>query len=178
MAVGLTRDRVVAAALEVVREHGLDGLSMRKVAARLGVEAMSLYTHVRNKADLLDALYDDLLSRVPEAGDGPWREEAERLARAFRDVLFAERACVPLIATRPATTPSSWAVAASAIDLLVDRGFTEDGAFYAFQTMFSFVVGHAVFHTAGGFSDEDAAADEFEQGLAVVLAGIEAKLVP
>src|SRR6202012_992090 len=51
---GLSRDKVLEAALRLIDEHGLAALSMRRLASDLGVEAMSLYHHVRNKADLLD----------------------------------------------------------------------------------------------------------------------------
>lgn len=57
----LTRDRVCAAALELVDDEGLEALSMRRLAARLDCEAMSLYNHVRDKADLLDAVHAAVL---------------------------------------------------------------------------------------------------------------------
>src|SRR5437868_7356615 len=61
---GLTRDRVCRAALELVDAEGLDALSMRRLGARLGVEAMSLYRHVRDKGDVLDAVQTAVLSDI------------------------------------------------------------------------------------------------------------------
>ena len=60
----LTRDRVCAAALALVDDEGLEALSMRRLAARLSCEAMSLYNYVRDKADLLDAVHAAVLGNL------------------------------------------------------------------------------------------------------------------
>jgi len=174
---GLTRERVVAAALELVDDGGLGALSMRKVAAGLGVEAMSLYRHVKNKGDLLDALHEHLIGQVSSDGlTGPWPDQVTSLARRFRAVLFAHPACVPLLATRAATTPQALAVVEAGIAVLEAEGWPADDAIDAFQTVFCFVVGHAVFHTAGGqLPDDVLARREFEAGLALLVAGLEAQ---
>ena len=64
MAGKLTRERIVAEATAVIDAEGLDKLSMRAVASRLGVEAMSLYRHVANKGEMLDAVYDGLIDSL------------------------------------------------------------------------------------------------------------------
>src|SRR5438270_2408762 len=102
----LTRERVCEAALALVDEEGLDALSMRRLGTRLHVEAMSLYRHVRDKADLLDALHAAVLGDLaaelrPQAGPTDWRELLARLARALRKALLAHPKVVPLFATRP-----------------------------------------------------------------------------
>src|SRR5207237_3793503 len=67
----LSRERILAAALELVDEHGIDALSMRKLAQSLGYEAMSLYNHVANKDDLLDGILDLVLADMdPPDPDG------------------------------------------------------------------------------------------------------------
>src|SRR4029078_13680149 len=67
----LSRERILAAALEVVDEQGIEALSMRKLGQSLGYEAMSLYNHVANKDDLLDGILDLLLAELePPAPDG------------------------------------------------------------------------------------------------------------
>ncbi|MER6893289.1 TetR family transcriptional regulator, partial [Amycolatopsis sp. NPDC000740] len=68
---GLTRERVVDAALAFVDEHGIAALSMRKLGAELGVEAMTLYHYVPNKEALLDALIDRLVSALAGIAPGP-----------------------------------------------------------------------------------------------------------
>src|SRR5215467_1950243 len=66
----LTREQVVTAAIELADRHGIESISMRRLAKKLGVEAMSLYTHVRNKDDLLDGMADAVISQVPLSADG------------------------------------------------------------------------------------------------------------
>jgi TetR/AcrR family tetracycline transcriptional repressor len=82
-------DDIVAAAVGILQERGLDAVSMRNVADRLGVSPMPLYTRVGNKAALIDAVADHLLlDLAPAAGtDEPWPEYAERWCRALRDRL-------------------------------------------------------------------------------------------
>jgi len=88
----LSKQRIVAAALEFAHEHGLDGLSMRKLASELGTGAMSLYNHVANKDDLLIAMIDvvfgemDLPSRAAEGCDPvDWRITMRASAISARD---------------------------------------------------------------------------------------------
>src|SRR5215472_11535123 len=72
---GLTRERLVEAALALINDEGLDGLSMRALADRLEVRAASLYWHVRDRRELLDLLGESILESVgrPRRGGG-WRE--------------------------------------------------------------------------------------------------------
>jgi AcrR family transcriptional regulator len=85
----LDADEIVAAAIAVLRERGLDAVSMRNVADRLGVSPMPLYTRVGNKAALIDAVADQLLvDLAPAAGAAePWPEYAERWCRELRQRL-------------------------------------------------------------------------------------------
>ncbi|MEM7096269.1 MAG: TetR/AcrR family transcriptional regulator C-terminal domain-containing protein [Actinomycetota bacterium] len=70
----LTRDAIVSAAIALADANGLAGLSMRKVAAELGYEVMSLYNHVANKTDLLRAMVDQAAGEIETPGDDePWR---------------------------------------------------------------------------------------------------------
>ncbi len=82
----LDADEIVAAAVVILQERGLDALSMRNVAERLGVSPMPLYTRVGNKAALIDAVADHLLlDLAPAAADGePWPEYAGRWCRELR----------------------------------------------------------------------------------------------
>jgi AcrR family transcriptional regulator len=85
---GLTVDRIVAAAIELADAEGLDGLSMRRVAERLGVGTMSLYRHVPGKAELLDVMVDRVSAEAarPDDAAGGWRGRLERVARANRQL--------------------------------------------------------------------------------------------
>ncbi|MFC5827503.1 TetR/AcrR family transcriptional regulator C-terminal domain-containing protein [Nonomuraea insulae] len=97
---GLARDTVVRAALELLDEVGLEGLSMRRLAARLDVQNPALYWHFRNKQELLDEMARALL--LPEMG-GPaqgesWREWLTRRAHRHRRTLLSHRDGARLVA--------------------------------------------------------------------------------
>lgn len=100
----LDRPRVVAAALSLLEEAGFDGLSMRALAARLGVRAPSLYRHVRDKEELLVHIADAMAATIPDIDRGlPWRERAMAAAAAYRVALLKLRDGARLIAeTAPA----------------------------------------------------------------------------
>jgi TetR/AcrR family transcriptional regulator, tetracycline repressor protein len=85
----LDADDIVAAAIVILQERGLDALSMRNLADRLGVSPMPLYTRVGNKAALIDAVADHLLLDLAPAAraDEPWPDYAERWCRALRERL-------------------------------------------------------------------------------------------
>lgn len=89
----LDRDQVVEAALELLDEVGLDGLSMRRLAARVGVKAASVYWHVRDKEELLDLVFDRVIGEVevPEPDPPHWREQVWEVARRMRRVANAHR---------------------------------------------------------------------------------------
>ena len=73
----LSHDRVVEAALRIMDTEGLDAVTMRRVGRELGVEAMSLYNHVRDKDDLLDGIREHVLSLFIDPGtEGPWEARA------------------------------------------------------------------------------------------------------
>src|ERR1700746_166956 len=81
----LTRQRVVAAAVELADREGIDSISMRRLAQEVGVEAMSLYTHVRNKNDLLDGMADAVISEIPLRADGAaWKTSLRQTVLAAR----------------------------------------------------------------------------------------------
>ncbi|MFG2029930.1 TetR/AcrR family transcriptional regulator [Streptomyces sp. NPDC048825] len=111
----LNRERVLAAALDLVDREGLSALSMRRLGSELGVEAMALYRYAASKDALLDglveALYLELEERL-EAEPGPgaadaaaWRAKLHRIARTTYDICLAHPEAVPLLATRMLAVP-------------------------------------------------------------------------
>ena len=89
---GLTRERLVEAALRLVNEEGLDGLSMRALADKLDVKAASLYWHVRDRSELLELLAEGILQgiRRPRRGGG-WRDEVVAMSAAVRRRVAAQK---------------------------------------------------------------------------------------
>ncbi len=104
----LSRDRVASAALDLIDESGLDALSMRKLGAALGFEAMSLYNHIDNKDDLLAAVTDRLYGEIIEAygrPDGDWRAKARAMTFAYAGVAGDHTEAVGLLVDRPVQSP-------------------------------------------------------------------------
>jgi AcrR family transcriptional regulator len=137
----LTREQVVAAALVLVDRDGLDGLSMRRLAGEVGVEAMSLYHHVRDKADVLDAVVGAVLDEIelPDAGGG--RERALQICRELRRVVRAHPHVHTLVVERAFRSPSVLAPAVCLLEALADCGLADDERISAFWTLLSYVSG-------------------------------------
>jgi AcrR family transcriptional regulator len=89
----LTVEGIVAAAIDVLDETGVSGLSMRRVAQRLGTGAASLYAHVSSKEELVELVFDELVGRVPLPEPDPerWREQLHQMATDLRQILISHR---------------------------------------------------------------------------------------
>ena len=195
----LNPEQIVDATLALVDEEGLDNLSMRRLGSSLGVEAMSLYNHFRNKADILDGLHAHLLAEmlIPGSLQGGWEEQVRAAAQAFRAVLRAHPRAIPLMASRAAVTPRSLAYFNGGVDIFLRAGLGAVDSLRAFQSVFGFVVGHAAFHFARlGEEPEDTEAlyrdypalakvaatmpydndQEFDFGLDLLVTGLRQKL--
>src|SRR3954469_15012987 len=85
----LNRDRVLKAAIRLADKEGIESLSMRKLARSLGVEAMSLYNHVANKGDLVDAMFELVMTEVElPPGSGRWDAAVRSYAIDMHDALI------------------------------------------------------------------------------------------
>ena len=141
----LSRERILRAALSIVDREGLDAISMRRVGEELGVEAMSLYNHVANKAAMLDGIFEIVLAELPPAkGSKSWALSLRERARALHEALRAHPNALPLFSTRPAVTLASIAHVEGVLDELRKAGFSVDEALSALQVLVAFVVGHTV----------------------------------
>ena len=140
----LDRKEIVDAALLVLDEVGMDKLSTRTLAARLGVAQPALYWHFKNKDELLDALSVEILGRyhahrLPKPRQR-WDAFALANARSFRKALLAVRDGARIIAgTRP--TQVDFSDAEQRLSLYVDAGFTAEAALYLSITVARYVVG-------------------------------------
>lgn len=173
---GLSRERVVAAALELLDEEGLAKLSMRRLGERLGVQAMSLYRYVASKEALLDALHSELLSAIPIPDpDAEWRAAARSLAEGFRDQLRRHPNALPLFATRPAIAPRSLRVVERALELLARAGLDPAAQVWALNGLFGLVLGTASLHFEAAPGVDPAALDpaELPRASAIPLGGLD-----
>lgn len=144
----LTREAILEAALAILDKEGLDGLSMRKVGAALGVEAMSLYNHVPSKAALLDGIHEMILvSLQAPAHARTWQAFVRHQAKALHAALALHPHAIPLFATRPASTPAAVNVLDRYLEVLMEAGFKPLDALSIVQLVAQLVVGHAMWTT-------------------------------
>jgi AcrR family transcriptional regulator len=133
----LTRERVVAAALGVLDDEGLDGLSMRRLAAELDVGTMTLYGYFRDKDELLDAVVDAASAPAETIElEGDWRARMEALMRALRDALAARPWLVQLRFARPLLSLGALRLTEAAMRVLLEAGFPVDEAARAYRALF------------------------------------------
>ncbi len=138
----LNRDRIAQAALGLVGREGLTALTMRRLGAELGVEAMSLYNHVTNKDDLLDAIVERVYAEVQlPAADLPWKDQARGVFRGFRQVGVEHPEAFALLTQRAAPSVESLRVLSRVFAIYRIAGLDDLQAWRAFQVSASYVVG-------------------------------------
>lgn len=143
----LSRERILRTALALVDREGLEAISMRRVGEELGVEAMSLYNHVANKAAILDGIFEAVLAEMPpppKRKPSSWQAMLRERAHALRATFRAHPNCLPLFATRPAVTAASLTHLEGGLEILRSAGFSAANALCAFQVLLAFAVGHAI----------------------------------
>lgn len=146
----LSRERVLAAALRLADREGMVALSMRKLGAELGVEAMSLYNHVPSKAALLDGIAELVWSEMElPAGDGDWVERTREMARAFRRLAHAHPRVFTLLALRPVEAQPAMRPVEEALETLSRAGLGAEMVAHAFVTLVGYVYGYALRELAG-----------------------------
>ncbi|WP_433462314.1 TetR/AcrR family transcriptional regulator [Spirillospora sp. CA-128828] len=102
---GLTRDEVLDATLDLAEERGLDAVSMRGVAERLGVTPMALYRYVGDKQGLLDGLVERLIRELPDDDpDLPWQDRLRAFGAGIREVARRHPEVFLLLFMRPTVT--------------------------------------------------------------------------
>src|SRR5437773_7287848 len=98
----LTKQKICEAAIQLIEAEGLEGLSMRKLASNLNVEAASLYNHIVNKSALFDFIQEHLYSQIPtNFSDKDWKTHLLDLAISTRKALLQVPKVILLFATRP-----------------------------------------------------------------------------
>ena len=160
----IDRDRIVDEALLLLDEVGIDKLSTRKLAERLGVQQPALYWHFRNKSALLDAVNSAMLARfhtrrLPAPGEG-WAAFTLANARSIRTTLLSVREGARLTAgTRPSA--AEFADTEQVLQFYVDAGFSAKEAFGITIAVTRFVVGYVLDEQG----DRERAAAEADGGL-------------
>lgn len=195
---GLTRERIAAAAMDLVDRHGLEAFGVRRLATELGVDPMSIYNHIKGKAALLDAVSEAVLVETATEAidpDGPWDGIARRMAHVYRDMALRHPRVLPLLATRAQRSPVALAAvetltAAMRRDGLPDQ-VTADAPLVLFGFLNGYLLATVPTDPERGTTTDDIGADtypslaalaplpadfgsnaEFERMLDTVLAGI------
>jgi AcrR family transcriptional regulator len=145
----LDRDKVLSAALDLVDAHGLDALTMRALGRKLGRDPMALYRYVPNRSALLDGLVELVLSQlVIPAASGDWQGQLRRTAHDFRRLTLAHPHVIPLLITRPLSTPLGLRPIGTLrpleqfLELLIGAGFSPVDTLHIYRIFFGFLYGH------------------------------------
>ena len=147
------REAILDAALALADERGLDAVSMRAVAARVGVTPMALYPYVGNKAALLDGLVGRLLAELPVPDRRlDWRDRLMRMAYAGRDLARRHPATFGLVMSRPAVTPDAVRVVDALYQALLDAGVPEPDVPRLERLVTTFVLGYVASEVNGRFA--------------------------
>ncbi|MEW1655882.1 TetR/AcrR family transcriptional regulator [Streptomyces sp. NPDC093707] len=144
---GLGLDRIVAATVRLLDDEGLAKFSMRRLAAELGVTAMSLYWYVDTKDDLLeravDAVAGELALPDESDADADWRDQLRELATTYRDVLLRHPWAPRLLGEFLNIGPHSTAFSDATLRVMARSGLGPDGTSGALASLFQFVYGFA-----------------------------------
>ena len=139
----LTRDRVVALALEIVDEDGLEALNMRRLAAAAGVKPMSLYHHFANKTEILDEVGEAIAAAA--LGASPphpnWQGRVRQLFMGLHALAEAHPRALPLISTAVLRTPSGRRWMEQLMSTLLAAGFTPDRAATVYHVLGGYTLG-------------------------------------
>jgi len=191
----LSADTITGAALALLDREGAEALTMRRLGAELGVEAMSLYRHVASREALLDALADRLAAEIErhDEAEADWLDALRALAGDLRAVARRHSAAFTLVGMRVLGTPTSLRPVEDALAALRRGGFTPARAISAYRLVMVYARGYALSEIAG-FAVEVASAERlpvvrslgrrlasepsemgFRAGLETILAGLRAE---
>ena len=147
----ITRDVVLAAALEIIDRDGADALSMRRLARALDRDPMILYRHAPNKAALLDGVAETVLAQLRvDSADPDWAAQLRAVARDYRRLALAHPHVVPLLVARPLATPlglrprGTLRPLEEILTLLTRAGFSGSDALHIYRALFGFLHGHVL----------------------------------
>jgi len=145
----LSRETVLAKALELVDAEGLDALTMRRLGQELGRDPMSLYRYAENRAALLDGVSELVLDQLPVHPEDPdWKAQLRNIAHDLRMLALEHPNVVPLLVTRPLSTPlglrplGTLRPLEQILTLLAAAGFEPADALHVYRAYYGFLYGH------------------------------------
>jgi AcrR family transcriptional regulator len=164
----LSRERIETAALEVIETEGLEGFSVRKLAAALECEAMSIYHYFPSKGHLMDALIDHVIDEVPALPDAalPWIERVRQVGWDIRAAFTKRPSLFLFVGTHRMNTPKALGFLQRYIALFEDSGLPQDISVRLFRAVSYYIMGTGLDETAGysrGPSTVEPVSDEVMQ---------------
>jgi AcrR family transcriptional regulator len=152
----LTRERILHAAVDLADREGVGALTMRRLGAELGVEAMSLYKHVANKEEILDGIVELVIGEIEVSRDeADWKRAMRRRAISARQVLSRHSWAIGLLEARGAMGPTAMRYLDTILGNLRSAGFSIENAAHAFWLLDSYVYGHVIQETSVSLSTSD-----------------------
>ena len=147
----ITRELVLATALELIDRDGADALSMRRLGAALDRDPMILYRHAPGKAALLNGVVETVLAQLSvDPADPDWTAQLRAVARDYRALALAHPNVVPLLVTRPLATPLALRPRGTLrplediLALLTGAGFSGPDALHVYRAFLGFLNGHVL----------------------------------
>jgi len=184
----ISREEIIRAAVEIAQAGGYEELSIRHLAAQLGVSPMALYRHIRDKDDLLDEVVDILLAAVwrPAAGESDWQAWIIEAAARLRQFLVTQPAGLHVYLRHPVVSPAAVERMDAMMGVLRRAGIDEATARSAYGALHTYTIGFAALEASrGGWVPDNGdvsslaqqlaaytTAGQFMEGLRYLLAGI------
>jgi TetR/AcrR family transcriptional regulator, tetracycline repressor protein len=165
----ICREDVVQAAMRIVSAGGYEEMSIRGLAASLGVAPMSLYRHIRDKDDLLDEVVDRLLARAwrPAAAEDDWQAWITEAASRLRDFLVSQPAALHVYLRHPVAFPAAIDRMNAMMGVLRRTGLDEERARSAYGALHTYTIGFAAREAArAGWAPDDGDAGKLARELA------------
>ena len=187
---GLSRESIADAAIELIEQHGLERLSMRTLASTIGCGTMSLYSYVKNRDDLVESIVEAMVerSRLPDIASerfDSWQDLARALSHAYRDLAFRYPNAHELLALAPYDRGPAAPHLEALARAFQRAGLSEDRSYEALGALDAYVVGFLLASVrstlTGGASPSESALrlrrlrspETFDSGLEVFIRGFE-----
>ncbi|GIJ42802.1 TetR/AcrR family transcriptional regulator C-terminal domain-containing protein [Micromonospora andamanensis] len=162
----LTRERIIEAAVALLDEHGIDGLTMRRLAQRLAVTSTALYWHVKTKEDVLDLALDQIFGEVQLPGTGDdWRDDVRALTFRWRAVML-RHPWAPSLIGRPMLGPNVLSRTEFLQSALVRGGLTGIQLAVVTRLLANYVIGAALTEATWRQAEDPEARTEARQHIA------------
>jgi AcrR family transcriptional regulator len=176
----LSRERVLQTAVRMADEDGIEALTMRKLAGRLRVEAMSLYNHVANKADLVDGMADLVLGEIELPATADWEDAIRGSAISAHDAFVRHPWVCSLVITPASRRPQptrlrhmEWL-----LGRLDDAGFSTELTYHAYHVLDSHLVGFTLWELGHTATAKAIAGEDMEAFVASFIAKLRADGLP